>query len=89
MTDRDTLTAMHERAISVRLDDEASAALEELVRSGMTQSEAIRSALIETAGRRRPRMSLTAEAMMLAANEEDRRVKAELLEFMGEPSEPG
>jgi len=25
--------------------------------------------------------------MMLAANEEDRRIKAELLEFMGEPSE--
>lgn len=89
MTDRDTFLSVNERAISARLDDEASAALEELVRSGMTQSDAIRSALIETAGRRRPRTSLTAEAMMLAANEEDRRVKAELLEFMGEPSEPG
>ncbi len=88
MTERDTLLPVNERAISVRLDDEARAALDELVRSGLTQSDAIRKALVETARRRGPRMSLTAEAMMLAANEEDRRIKAELLEFMGEPSEP-
>jgi len=88
MTERDTLLPVNERAISVRLDDEARAALDELVRSGLTQSDAIRKALVETARRRGPRMSLTAEAMMLAANEEDQRIKAELLEFMGEPSEP-
>ena len=88
MTERDTLLPVNERAISVRLDDEARAALDELVRSGLTQSDAIRKALIETARRRGPRTSLTAEAMMLAANEEDQRIKAELLEFMGEPSEP-
>jgi len=53
----------------------------------MSQSNAIRYALVQTADRQSPRMSLSAEAMMLAANEEDRRIKAELLEFMGEPSE--
>ena len=78
---------MVERAISVRLDEEAQRALDKLIGSGMSRSQAIRYALIQTADRERPRMSLSAEAMMLAANEEDRRVKVELLEFMGEPSE--
>ena len=88
MTERDTVATVGDRAISVRLDSEASAALDGLIRSGLSQSEAIRQALIETARQRSPRMSLTAEAMMLTASEEDRRVKAELLEFMGVPSEP-
>lgn len=87
MTNRDTIAGMVERAISVRLDEEAQRALDKLIGSGMSQSKAIRYALIQTADRERPRMSLSAEAMMLAANEEDRRIKVELLEFMGEPSE--
>ena len=87
MTKRDTVAGMVERAISVRLDEEAQRALGKLIGSGMSQSKAIRYALIQTADRERPRMSLSAEAMMLAANEEDRRIKVELLEFMGEPSE--
>jgi Arc/MetJ-type ribon-helix-helix transcriptional regulator len=87
MTNRDTFAGMVERAISVRLDEEAQRALDKLIGSGMSQSQAIRYALIQTADRERPRMSLSAEAMMLAANEEDRRIKVELLEFMGEPSE--
>jgi len=87
MTNRDTAAGMVERAISVRLDEEAQRALDKLIGSGMSQSKAIRYALIQTADRERPRMSLSAEAMMLAANEEDRRIKVELLEFMGEPSE--
>ena len=87
MTKRDTVADVAERAISVRLDEEAQRALEKLIGSGMSQSKAIRYALIQTADRERPRMSLSAEAMMLAANEEDRRIKVELLEFMGEPSE--
>ena len=89
MTDRDTVTAMPERAISVRLDDEAQRALESLVASGMSQSRAIRYALIVAARRGGESMSLTAEALMLAGDEEDRRVKAELLEFMGELDVPG
>ncbi len=87
MTNRDTVAGMVERAISVRLDEEAQRALDKLIGSGMSQSKAIRYALIQTADRERPRMSLSAEAMMLATNEEDRRIKVELLEFMGEPSE--
>jgi Arc/MetJ-type ribon-helix-helix transcriptional regulator len=87
MTNRDTAARMVERAISVRLDEEAQRALDKLIGSGMSQSKAIRYALIQTADRERPRMSLSAEAMMLARNEEDRRIKVELLEFMGEPSE--
>ena len=89
MTDRDTFVSMAERAISVRLDAEAQRALDKLIESGMSQSQAIRHALVQTADRRTPRRSLSVEAMMLAANEEDRRIKAELLEFMGELSEPG
>ena len=87
MTDRDTVADMAERAISVRLDEEAQRALDKLIGAGMSRSTAIRYALVQTADRQSPRMSLSAEAMMLAANEEDRRIKAELLEFMGEPSE--
>ena len=73
---------MPERAISVRLDARADAALQQLVGRGMSQSEAIRYALVEAAARRRPRMSLSAEAMMLAASEEDRREAQEVLAFM-------
>ena len=79
---------MPERAISVRLDAEAQRALDELVASGMSQSQAIRHALVQAARRSGDRMSLAAEALMLAENEQDRRVKAELLEFMGELDEP-
>ena len=44
MTKRDTLVDMAERAISVRLDDEAQRALELLMRNGKSQSAAIRDA---------------------------------------------
>ena len=54
----------------------------------MSQSRAIRYALVVAAGRGAESMSLTAEARMLAEDEEDRRVKAELLEFMGELDAP-
>jgi len=74
---------MPERAISVRLDERAQRALEELVASGMSQSEAIRTALVESAKLRRSEL-LREEALRLAESEQDRRVKAELLEFMGE-----
>ena len=39
-------------AVSVRLDDEALQALEQLEETGITRSEAIRAALIEAAARR-------------------------------------
>jgi len=59
------------RAISVRLDDEADAALAQLTADGRDQSEAVREALIETATCRH-RAQLAEEAAELAANEADR-----------------
>lgn len=90
MTESDTVVPMGDRAmISVRLDDEARAALDELVESGMKQSEAIRMALVEAAARRRPRMSLAVEAMMLATSEEDRRESLAVADFMESLRAPG
>ena len=62
---------MPERAISVRLDDDADAALRTLTSTGMTQSEAIRVALVEAAARRTGATSLAAEAARLAGDEID------------------
>ncbi len=73
-----------DRAISVRLDPEADAALEALVASGLTQSQAIRLALVEAARGRAGDSSLAAEAARLAANESDRRAIADVRAFMDE-----
>jgi Arc/MetJ-type ribon-helix-helix transcriptional regulator len=69
------------RAISVRLDPEASRALDELTRDGRDRSEAIREALVETAARRE-RSTLAAEAAILAADPEDRAEAAKIAELM-------
>lgn len=60
------------RAISVRLDDEALHALTQLEATGMSRSEAIRAALIQTASRLRDRQALAAEVATLEADEDDR-----------------
>lgn len=59
-------------AISVRLDDEARRALRLLEAAGMTRSEAIRNALIDSARRLRQRSEVAAEAAALEADEADR-----------------
>lgn len=82
MTNRDTLVGVAERAISVRLDEAADAALARLMVDGMTRSEAIRVALVESAGRRSGDRSLAAEAARLAASEADRREVAAVRELM-------
>ena len=69
------------QAISVRLDDEAERALRSLEASGMTRSEAIRSALISSAYRMRRSSVLAAEVAALEADESDR---AEMLEMDGQ-----
>jgi Arc/MetJ-type ribon-helix-helix transcriptional regulator len=89
MTERDTVAAVPERAISVRLDEQARRALDELMASGLPQSEAIRRALIYAAARLRPATSLSAEATMLAANEDDRHEVADVRTFMDELRAPG
>lgn len=70
------------RAISVRLDDEAERALRILQASGMSRSEAIRTALLASAERLRRRKSLAAEAATLEADEGDRTEMAAVAELM-------
>ena len=60
------------KAISVRLDDEAEKALRLLESTGVSRSEAIRSALLASAHRISRRKALAAEAAALDADEEDR-----------------
>lgn len=69
------------RAISVRLDDEAQEALESLTRSGRSQSEAIRDALVDFASRRR-RRNLAAEVARLNADAGDRAEKRSIEELV-------
>jgi Arc/MetJ-type ribon-helix-helix transcriptional regulator len=60
------------KAISVRLDDDAQRALRTLEDTGMSQSEAIRSALLASAQRLKRRSELAAEVAALEADEADR-----------------
>lgn len=60
------------RAISVRLDAEALQALGRLEATGLSRSEAIRTALIGAADRLRSREVLAAEVAALEADEADR-----------------
>jgi Arc/MetJ-type ribon-helix-helix transcriptional regulator len=70
-----------ERAISVRLDRDAVAALRTLTRAGVSRSAAIRQALLEAAARR-DRSALEAEAAALASDEDDRREVADVAALM-------
>ena len=67
-------------AISVRLDDEAERALRSLEAAGLSRSEAIRSALIDSARRMQRRSELAAEVAALEADNADR---GEMLEIAG------
>lgn len=69
-------------AISVRLDEEALKALARLEATGMSRSEAIRKALIETADRLRSRKTLSREVAALEADEQDRREMREVARLM-------
>ena len=60
------------RAISVRLDEGAERALRALESAGMSRSEAIRSALIESARRLRRSSEIVAEVRALEADDDDR-----------------
>jgi hypothetical protein len=60
------------RSLHVRLDDASATALE-IVRAGqLSDSEAVRVALRETAARRRLRSTVRDEVRLLAADESDR-----------------
>lgn len=76
------------QAISVRLDDDAEQALRTLEATGMSRSEAIRTALIAEARRRRENKALAEEVVALEADEADRAEMlaiADLMESMRAP----
>ena len=69
-------------AISVRLDSDALRALAQIELTGLSRSEAIRKAILESAARLRRRDALTAEVAALEADEDDRREMLEVADFM-------
>jgi len=72
------------RSLHVRLDDSSAAALR-IVRNGsMSDSEAVRTALLESAARRQARSSIAAEVERLAADEADRAEMRSIREQMAE-----
>jgi len=72
------------RSLHVRLDDSSAAALQ-IVRGGaMSDSEAVRIALRESAARRRARSSIAEEVERLAADEADRAEMRIVREQMAE-----
>ena len=76
-------------AISVRLDDEAERALRSLEATGMTRSEAIRAALVDSARRLRQSSKLAAEAAALEADEADREEMLSVAALMESLRAPG
>lgn len=72
------------RSLHVRLDDNSAAALR-IVRGGsMSDSEAVRTALLESAARRRARSSIATEVERLAADDTDRTEMRIIREQMAE-----
>jgi hypothetical protein len=74
---------MADKAISVRLDAAAQRALEFLRRDGVSQSVAIRSALL-SAARAERYAQMEADAKRIANDPVDRALIAEIQEFFGE-----
>jgi len=72
------------RSLHVRLDDSSAAALSVVRNDGLSDSEAVRTALREAAARRRTRSSIVAEVRRLAADEEDREEMRIIREQMAE-----
>lgn len=76
------------RSLHVRLDDASAAALDVVRAAGMTDSEAVRTALREAAARRRLRSALRDEVRALAADESDREEMMIIQEQMAELAPP-
>ena len=79
------------RSLHVRLDDSSVAALSVIRNDGLSDSEAVRTALREAAARRRARSSIAAEVRGLAADEGDREemriVREQMAELAPEPTD--
>ena len=69
-------------AISLRLDDETLRALNQLEAAGLSRSEAIRRAIIDSAARLQRRQALAQEVATLEADESDRREMLEVAAVM-------
>jgi Arc/MetJ-type ribon-helix-helix transcriptional regulator len=76
------------RSLHVRLDPTAAAALDVVRAEGLSDSEAVRTALREAAARRRSRSALRAEAARLAADPKDRAEMDAIREHMAELAPP-
>lgn len=59
------------RSVHVRLDDASAAALDVIRAEGLSESEAVRTALREAAARRRARFALREEVRRVASDEND------------------
>ncbi len=70
------------RSLHVRLDDASAAALEIVRAGGLTDSEAVRTALREAAARRRVRSAIREEVRVVAADEGDRKEMRTIREQM-------
>jgi Arc/MetJ-type ribon-helix-helix transcriptional regulator len=69
-------------AISVRLDPEALRALALLQATGLSRSEAIRRAILDSAARLQRKAGLAAEVAALEADEDDRREMLDVAALM-------
>jgi hypothetical protein len=69
-------------AISVRLDAETLQALAQLEATGLSRSEAIRRAILDSAARLHRRAALAAEVAALEADDDDRREMLEVAAVM-------
>ena len=72
------------RSLHVRLDDSSASALNVIRGEGLSDSEAVRMALRETAARRRARSSIAADVQRLAADDVDRAEMRAIREQMAE-----
>ncbi len=88
MAIRDTMASVAQ-AISVRLDEEAERALRSLEAAGLTRSEAIRTALIDSARRLQQRSELAAEVAALELDEADRQEMLAVASLMESLRAPG
>jgi hypothetical protein len=76
------------RSLHVRLDDASAAALDIVRADGLTDSEAVRTALREAAARRRTRSAVREEVRRLGADEGDREEMRIVREEMAELAAP-
>ena len=73
----------------MRLDDEALRALRQLEATGLSRSEAIRRAILDSATRLQQRKALAEEVAALEADETDRREMLEVAALMESLRAPG